>query len=167
MQFEKISYEQFKKDIGEGLPEATIRTIWEDIELPRRATVCSAGYDFFAPYSFKLPKGESILIPTGIKCELEEGLFLGILPRSSFGIKYGITLANTMGVIDADYYNNPKNEGHIFVKLNNEGQDIVVKAGEAFCQGIIQCYFKVSNDNTNAVREGGIGSTSEAVNANN
>ena len=102
MDFEKVSYEQFKKDLDEGLPEEIIQTIYNNIKLPKRATQNSAGYDFFAPYAFKLPEGQSILIPTGIKCNLEPDLFLGILPRSSFGIKYGITLANTMGVIDAD-----------------------------------------------------------------
>jgi dUTP pyrophosphatase len=167
MNFEKVSYEQFKKDLDEGLPEEIIQAIYDNIKLPKRATQNSAGYDFFAPYAFKLPEGQSILIPTGIKCKLEPNLFLGILPRSSFGIKYGITLANTMGVIDADYYNNPKNEGHIFVKLINNGKELSVLEGEAFCQGIIQQYFKTNDDNTTAKREGGIGSTSEVKNANN
>ena len=64
MKFEKISYEQFAKDIDEGLPEEIIKAIWEGIKLPKRATKNSAGYDFFAPYAFKLPAGQNILIPT-------------------------------------------------------------------------------------------------------
>ena len=167
MKFEKIGYEQFKKDIDEGLPEEIIKSMYDNIKLPKRATQNSAGYDFFAPFAFKLPAGHNILIPTGIKCDIENYLFLAILPRSSFGIKYGITLANTMGVIDADYYNNPKNEGHIFVKLVNEGKELAVLEGEGFCQGIIQRYYKVDDDNTTEQRQGGIGSTSEGNNANN
>ena len=159
MKFEKISYEQFAKDIDEGLPEEIIKAIWEGIKLPKRATKNSAGYDFFAPYAFKLPAGQNILIPTGIKCSLDEDKFLAIYPRSSFGIKYGITLANTTGIIDADYYNNPKNEGHIFVKLVNNGKELPVLEGEAICQGIITPFFKTEDDDSTDERVGGIGST--------
>ena len=84
---------------------------------------------------------------------------MAIYPRSSFGIKYGITLANTTGIIDADYYNNPKNEGHIFVKLVNNGKELSVLEGEAICQGIIIPFFKTEDDDTTEERVGGIGST--------
>jgi len=161
MQFEKISYEQFKKDMDGGLPEEIMQSLYEDIKIPKRATASSAGYDFYAPYAFKLPAGQSIVIPTGIKCRLDMDKFLAIYPRSSFGIKYGITLANTVGIVDADYADNPNNEGHIYVKLVNEGKELSVLQGEAFCQGIIQIYFKTSEDSTTTQRQGGIGSTSE------
>jgi dUTP pyrophosphatase len=90
--------------------------------------------------------------------------YLGILPRSGQGFKYSVRLCNTEGIIDADYYNNPKNEGLINIKLHNQGNDILlIPAGEAFCQGIFKKYLLADGDSleVGADRVGGIGSTSK------
>lgn len=133
-----------------------------DIPLPRRATTGSAGYDFFSPIEVSVSPNSTVLIPTNIKMQLDKGYVLEIYPRSSYGFKYGIMLANTVGIIDSDYYDNKDNEGHIFVKLRNLGdKTIEIKKGDAFCQGIIKKYYLVDNDSTNKERTGGIGSTNE------
>lgn len=137
---------------------------YDELKIPRRATLGSAGYDFFSPISFKLNPGENIVIPTFIKCRLNYRSVLMILPRSSYGFKYRMQLDNTMGVIDADYFNNENNEGHIFIKITNDSKlskVLSVNAGDAFAQGIIFNY-EVTDDDIalTSVRTGGIGSTS-------
>lgn len=158
MKFEKISYEQFERDIPD------IWGFYKDVRLPKRATKCSAGYDIFSLTDFELKPRQSILLPTGIKVQLDCDKFLLILPRSGQGFKYKVQLWNTAGVVDADYYNNEKNEGHIWVKLYNDspdGETLVVKKGDAICQGIILPYYKVDNDNSDEARNGGFGSTTK------
>ncbi len=178
--FKKISIEQFKKDWSSCYhkyqsSEEDIKTIYNRIQFPKRATTGSAGCDFFSPsyltiYTtgtqilsenpFKILKGE-IKILTGICCRIESGWVLQIYPRSSLGFKYGIHLAKTVGIIDSDYYNSD-NEGHIFVKLVNDSSicDIVrIKTGQAFCQGIFTPYGVTYDDNTDRKRNGGFGST--------
>ncbi|MDO5399254.1 MAG: deoxyuridine 5'-triphosphate nucleotidohydrolase, partial [bacterium] len=97
--FEKVSFEQFKKDFlytfrrGNEVSEeftSEILKIYNNIKLPERATKCSAGYDFFTPVSYHLTPGESVLIPTGIKCNINFGWVLQIYPRSGHGFKYGV-----------------------------------------------------------------------------
>ena len=161
MRFEKISEKQFEKDIVD------IWCDYGDLKLPARSTELSAGYDFFSPRDFTLRPGEHILIPTGIKFDCDSDKWLMIVPRSGQGFKYGIRLANSVGVIDADYFNNVKNEGHIWVKLEYPISSInnkpwIVERGEAFCQGIILPYYKVDNDNSKEIRKGGFGSTSNS-----
>ena len=181
-QFEKVSYEQFEKDFMSEFPESIyeeIQGIYEDLKLPARATDGSIGYDFFSPFKFDLKPGEEIKLPTGIKIELDPHLivmtvdrdgvslplcvyeWLGIYPRSGQGFKH-LRVANTVGVIDQDYYNNPKNEGHIWVKLVNGSPDKIFefKAGEGFAQGIINLSLRTSNDQGQSEqRSGGLGST--------
>ena len=111
--FEKVSYEQFEKDWVEtfdiDLSEDNewmkdhIRNIYDSIRLPKRSTSGSAGYDFFAPNRFVVRSLESYKIPTGIRCRIENGWVLTAFPRSGLGFKYGIRLANTVGIIDSDY----------------------------------------------------------------
>lgn len=135
---------------------------FESIKLPKRATRYSAGYDFFAPYDFTLKPNEAIIIPTGVKIQLDDDKFLALVPRSSLGFKYRCQISNTIGIIDSDYFDNKKNEGHILVKLVNNGdKEFVIKQGEAFCQGIILQYFLTEDDDSCAEREGGIGSTNK------
>lgn len=145
--------------------EATIvREQYDEIKTPKRATKYSAGYDFFAPFGFVLKPGETITIPTGIKCNLDEDKFLAIVPRSGLGFKYKLRLTNTLGVVDADYFNNEANEGHIFVKIsneNNENKELKVNKGEAFAQGIILSYFTTADDKVTKERKGGFGSTTK------
>ena len=157
MKFEKISYTQFKND------NIDVMCGYEQIKLPQRATKSSAGYDIYSVKSFELKPRQSILLPTGIKMRIDSDKFLLILPRSGQGFKYKVQLWNTAGVIDADYYNNESNEGHIWVKLYNdspEGETLVIKQGDAICQGIILPYYKVVDDDSEEIRSGGFGSTS-------
>lgn len=164
MKFEKVSLDQFVKDIqgcAPGLSKDGYEFMYNELKLPKRATTGSAGYDFFAPFSFQLKAGESIKIPTGIRAQLDNDKFLALYPRSGLGFKYKIQLYNTVGIIDADYYFSD-NEGHIFAKLYNDspdGETVTVYAGEAFAQGIIQQYYLTEDDNADEVRNGGFGST--------
>lgn len=155
--FEKVSKEQFSKDLKDLLNMED--NFYDDIVLPKRATTGSAGYDFTSPIDFTIKPGEMIKIPSGIRCYIEEGYVLNIYPRSSLGFKYQMTLANTTGIIDADYYN-ALNEGHIIVALVNRGnKDIVIKKGDRFVQGIfLKFYTAIEGEVTNK-RQGGFGSS--------
>ena len=136
---------------------------YEELKKPERATRGSAGYDFFSPISFKLKPGQTIKVPSCIKCSLNHGNVLFVLPRSSYGFNFRLQLDNTVGVIDEDYYNNVSNEGHIMIKVTNdskEGKVIEVNAGDAFAQGIILPYVITNDDETTSTRTGGMGSTS-------
>lgn len=151
--FLKISDSQVKADGLENL--------LGEIKLPRRATTGSCGYDFFMPYDITLNPGEDIKIPTYIRAKIMDGWFLMIVPRSSLGFKYKLGLANTAGIIDSDYYY-AKNEGHIFVKLVNNGNTVVtINKGEAFCQGIFIPFGVVNGDDAYEHRVGGFGSTNK------
>ena len=155
--FEKVSFGRYNLDsVGH-------RIEYEDIKLPMQATKKSNGHDFFLPRDITIPFGGYVTIPTGIRAILEDNEVLLILPRSGLGFKYGITLANTIGDIDADY-SDSDNEGHIFVKLVNSsplanGKDITLKKGEAFCQGIILNYITADGAESIEIRNGGFGST--------
>lgn len=160
--FEKISFEQFEKDLSaDAWISPVINVMYEQIKLPQRATKGSAGYDIFAPYDIIIPPQGTVKIPTGIRVQLDPDKFLAIYPRSGLGFKYKMQLFNTVGIIDSDYYYSD-NEGHIWCKFYNDspdGKDIVINKGEAMCQGIIQQYFKADDDNADGVRNGGFGST--------
>lgn len=156
--FEKVSFKQYAKSVGGDID---LHTEYESIKLPKRATIGSAGYDFFAPFDFELNVGETIKIPTGIRVLLDSDKFLAIYPRSGLGFKYRLQLDNSVGVVDSDY-SGANNEGHIFIKITNdghEGKTILIKKGEAFAQGIITQYFVTIDDETSGVRNGGFGST--------
>lgn len=131
------------------------------IKQPRRATRESAGYDIFAPTDIYLKPGEEIKVPTGIRAFMNKGEVLLIMPRSGIGFKHYCRLANTVGVIDSDYAKSD-NEGHIFVKLRNEGdKDMAIKEGEAMCQAIFMPFLLVDGDDFESgdERNGGLGST--------
>lgn len=153
--FEIISINQFNKDFKDT------DTKYDDIIIPKRSTKFSAGYDFYMPYDLTVKKNEVVLIPTGIKTMLNSDEFLGIYIRSSLGFKYNLRMCNQVGIIDSDYYNNTSNEGHIFVKLKNEGDnDIILKKYDRYVQGIIQKYYIVDNEKEiEDIRVGGIGSS--------
>lgn len=165
-QFHKVSYAQFEadwKDSFEGTSEETIREIYDQILLPRRATRGSAGYDFFSPIDFTLEPGETIKIPTGIRVFIEEDWVLNIFPRSGLGFKFRLQMNNTVGIIDSDYFYSD-NEGHIFVKLTNdtnEGKKVSVAQGTGMVQGIFMQYGITIDDKVTDVRNGGFGSTTK------
>ena len=153
--FEKISFEQFKKDIKDD------KELYESYILPKRSTKTSAGYDFFALYDYTLKPGETMKVPTGIKASMESDEVLFLIDRSSMGFKYNVRMCNQVGVIDSDYYNNDSNEGHMWVALKNEGdKDYIINKGDAYCQGIFIKYLTVG-DEVSSVRTGGIGSTNK------
>lgn len=164
-EFEKVSFKQFE-DAWKNIfltSDEEIKRLYESIKLPCRATSGSAGYDFFTPIDITLNPKENILLPTGIRVKIDEGWFLGIMPKSGLGFKFRLQMDNTIGVIDADYYNSD-NEGHIFVKLTNDSNQnkvISVKAGASICQGIFLPFGITITDSVTNIRNGGLGSTSK------
>lgn len=132
----------------------------DDVKLPERATANSAGYDFFAPEDITLPAKTLTRVMTGIKCELRPYMVLILANRSSNPSKKGLYLANGVGIVDADYYNNLDNEGEIgFEFYNNSKEDIIILKNEKIGQGIITTYVRVEDDKATGSREGGFGST--------
>jgi dUTP pyrophosphatase len=163
--FEKVSFGQFstaiKDEFGALYGDEGIRKLYDDLQLPTRSTVGSAGYDFKAPIEFTLRPGETIKIPTGIRVKIDEGWWLGCFPSSGLGFKYRLQLDNTVGVIDSDYYPS-QNEGHIFAKVTNDshtGRTISVNLGDAFLQGVFIPFGITYDDDVTGVRNGGMGST--------
>ena len=154
--FEKISFEQFKKDIVDDI------SLYEEYNIPKRSTENSAGYDFVAITDLVIKPNDILKIPTGIKASMASDEVLLLIVRSSMGFKYNVRMCNQVGVIDSDYYNNVDNEGHIFIKLQNEGdKDYVVKRGDKIVQGIFTKFLITDDDMTKEKRVGGIGSTSK------
>ena len=162
--FEKVSFERFKNASAEIMPEKAADIVYSSLKLPRRATKGSAGYDFYTPFDIKLEPGESVKVPTGIRCSMDEGWVLKIYPRSGLGFKYRLQLNNTVGIIDSDYYYSD-NEGHIMIKITNDSKDgktVEIRAGEGFAQGIFVEYGITYDDEANEERNGGFGSTTRA-----
>ena len=185
IKFEKVSFEQYYKDIKSpqiingakiytGVKtEQDARILYDQIKLPKRGTVGSAGYDFFITQDIVCGFGGIIYVPTGIKVKLPKGYFLGLYNRSSIITYEGFGLYSDSYIIDEDYYNNEKNEGHIcpfminkykgindhiWPNMDNNWQ-INIKQGTAVFQGIIQPYSITCDDSTTRVRTGGYGST--------
>lgn len=148
----------------------------EDINLPVRKTNASAGYDFEAAESLIVPSiwkvlaekvfvGEATglkatLIPTGIKSYMLDDEYLQLSIRSGTALKTGLILANGVGIVDSDYYNNPDNEGHIMFPVHNLGfKDKLIKKGERIGQGLFLNYLKADDDMSDGIRTGGFGST--------
>lgn len=102
------------------------------------------------------------LVSTGVKCQLDPGYYLELSPRSSTPLKYWLVMANSVGIIDADYYNNPDNEGEIFLQLINLSPfNIQLHKGDVIGQGIIKKYEVTNDDKAIGERLGGFGSTSK------
>lgn len=168
--FEKVSFEQFLTDYCDTLggldinDEETIveaRSVWNTIRLPKRSTKGSAGYDICSTIDFIIKPNQTVKIPTGIRCKMEDGWVLKIYPRSGLGFKYRAQLNNTVGIIDEDYYYSD-NEGHIFVKITNDSNEdkvLSVNIGDKIVQGIFVPFGITIDDDVNEVRNGGFGST--------
>ena len=158
--FEKISFEQFKKDISDD------KSLYESYSLPKRSTSKSAGYDISSVEAGIIKPGERKRFRTGLKVMMNDDEVLYLYGRSSMGYKYGVTLANGVGVIDADFYNNPDNEGHFSVCLINNGEeDFKVEIGDRIAQGVFTPYLVVDNEEEiKTKRIGGIGSTNKKGN---
>lgn len=180
--FEKVPFETFRTDCAK-IPEMQslceddaafnrrIQGSYDEFRLPARATPGSAGYDFFIPFDVTIQPGGSATIPTGVRIVMPESAVLLLVPRSGSGFKYGVSLANTVGVIDSDYYNpSTGSEGHIMVKLFNHDhhEAVTFHFNDGFVQGIIVPYSTLPEyDNENVElygveeRTGGFGSTSK------
>ncbi len=142
--FEKISFEQFKKDVKDD------KKLYESYNIPKRQTKYAAGYDFEALEDLVLKPNEIKKIPTGIKANMNGDEVLFLIDRSSQGFKYNVRMCNQVGVIDKDYYNNKDNEGHIWIRLQNEGdKDYIVKKGSGIIQGVFMKYLTIDNEEEN------------------
>lgn len=171
--FEKVSYEEYKRAIFDEYSDVSLteedraeiedyaENNYQKIQLPKRSTTGSAGYDIRIPSGIGLPAGATLKIPTGIRVKIDEGWWFAVVPRSSLGFKYRLQLDNTIGVVDSDYYY-ADNEGHIFLKLTNdsrEGKTLRLEENQAICQGIFIPYGITYDDCVDTKRTGGLGST--------
>ena len=139
--FEKISFEQFKKDVLDDI------NLYNEYKLPQRDSDSTAGYDIYLLEDLVIEPNEIKKIPTGIKSFFKKDEVLFLIVRSSTGFKYNIRLCNQVGVIDADYYNNKNNEGHIWVKIQNESKEkVIIPREEAIVQGIFLKYLTTQSD---------------------
>lgn len=146
MRYFEVVKDEFRKNEGE-------------IKLPTRASEHSAGYDFYSPIDTVVPPHESVMIWTDIKAHMYYDNALMIIPRSSMG-KHPIMIANTVGLIDSDYYSNPDNDGNIGFRLYNLSDiPYEIKAGDRIGQGIFIKYGTVKDDITTTQRSGGFGSS--------
>ena len=161
--FEKVSFEQFQSGFDGEFTLEEIKEMYENLQLPKRATKGSAGYDFFAPIDINLNPGQTIKVPTGIRSSMEDGWVLKLYPRSGLGFKYRLQLNNTVGIIDSDYYYS-SNEGHIFAKITNDSNEnkiVSIKKNTGFIQGIFLEYGITYDDEVEEIRDGGFGSTTK------
>lgn len=132
-----------------------------DIEIPKRSTKRSAGYDFALIEETVIPAGKIVWGKTGLKAYMNDDEVLFLYPRSSLARKRGLMLSNNVGVVDADYYGNVDNDGHIMISLYNfTNKDVTLPKGERVAQGIFQKYLKATDEeDVIQEREGGFGST--------
>lgn len=152
-------HKQNKKEVT--VPGMGTQVLYADIQLPTRNDHRSAGYDFYLPQDVILLPGRKTLIWLDVKAYMQEDEVLEIYPRSSIGIKQGIMLSNTVGIIDASYYENEGNDGNIGLSLlNTSGVGVELKKGERVAQGVFKKFLTVDNDEPlNDVRKGGMGSS--------
>ena len=135
-------------------------TKYPNAVIPYRSTAGSAGYDFECVENTIIHPYSIALIPTGIKAQIDNGYYLQLALRSSTPKKKGLMLANSIGIIDADYYNNPDNEGHIMFQVYNfTNSDVTISVGERIGQGVFLKYYTTNNDTATGDRLGGFGST--------
>lgn len=131
-----------------------------NVKLPKRKTKKSAGYDFFAIEDFTLYPNKLCIVPTGVKAYMEDDEVLYLHIRSSVAFKRGVRMLNSIGVIDADFVDNPDNEGEISLGLLSHNDDIVhIQKGERIAQGVFHKFLITDDDDAEGQRVGGIGST--------
>ena len=136
------------------------------IHLPVRKTAYSAGYDIEAAEDCVIPpfkRGDKpYLVKTGLKAYMQEDEYLKLCNRSSNPGKKGLILANSIGVVDADYYGNPDNDGHImFAFINVKEEETIIKKGDCIGQAIFEKFLTTDNDIAEGERTGGFGSTNK------
>jgi dUTP pyrophosphatase len=135
--------------------------VQEDAILPQRMTRQSAGYDLYANETTVIQPFSVKIVPTGVKVRMPYWMYLQLSVRSSIGIKQQLIMPNGIGIIDADYYNNPDNGGHIFVPLlNMSSRTITIDKHTRIAQGVFLNYNMVDRDHPMCEdRYGGCGST--------
>ena len=139
---------------------ATVKGFETTATIPVRKTFNSAGYDICAAFDGMIPARGTGIVETGVKAYMRANEYLSLYIRSSIGFKNGLALSNGTGIIDADYVDNPDNEGHIMLGLRNfSDKDFYYKAGDRLAQGIFQTYLMTDDDRAHEKRLGGIGST--------
>lgn len=148
--FEKISFEQFKKDVKDDI------NLYNEYLLPQRDSDSTAGYDIYLLEDLHILPNEIKKLPTGIKAHFQKDEVMFLIVRSSTGFKYNIRLCNQVGVIDADYYNNKENEGHIWVKIQNESdKEVFISKGQSIVQAIFLKYLTTDSDGNINIARGG------------
>lgn len=175
-EFETVSLNEFKTRMEQLVPKSIVspgkyEEIYNNLVLPYRKTIGSAGFDFTVPFEFELKPGESIQIPTGIKCKMKLSWVLLLSVRSGCG-QYRIQLDDTIPAIDSDYYNCLRNEGHIIIKITNDNREkMVIKFNKntSFIQGFFFQYGVTYTDwrKKKKKRQGGFGSTGNQNNVGN
>ncbi len=132
-----------------------------NLSRPKRGSRHSAGYDIALCEDIHIEPGAVVLGPTGLKAYMQDDEVLKVYPRSSLPRKHGLTIPNNVGIIDADYYGNPDNDGAIYVQLHNfTDQPVSLPKGTRIAQGIFVKYLKADDDEVlNDKRNGGFGST--------
>lgn len=159
--FEKVSLQQFTEDWNNIVKAGDAEAVYQSLRLPERATAGSAGYDFYAPVDIDLKPGASVLIPTGIRAKMGSGWVLMLFPRSSLGFKYRMQLDNTVGIIDADYYD-ADNEGHIMCRITNDSlcdKVLHIDKSAGMVQGVFVPFGITDDDSAEGKRTYGFGST--------
>lgn len=132
----------------------------QEILLPKRGTVQSAGYDFFLQQDVVIPGYGELFIASDVKAYMQENEVLVVHIRSSAGTKKNLRLKNGTGIIDADYYSNTDNDGNIGFFIENTGNmPQYIERGDRIAQGIFMPYLKADDDNENTTRTGGYGHT--------
>jgi dUTP pyrophosphatase len=171
--FEKVSFEEFSKGVKKNssiTDEEELRKLYDDLPNPCRSTLHAGGYDFYAPYDFVLKPNETIVVPTGFRVHMNNDEIFNLFIRSGTGFKYNVRLSNQVGVIDADYFGNSNNEGHMFASFTNHGtkdwvnttKGLDKKEKSKMVQGIFMPYYLTKDDESlNIVRNGGFGSTNK------
>lgn len=168
--------------IAEAEQGAMLPQGFDKLQLPTRSTSKSAGYDFMSTDYVTVPSiwkqatkyfynalftgaeaekaFKPTLVPTGVKAYMQDGEYLELANRSSNPLKRFLILANGVGVIDKDYYNNPDNDGHIMFQFINFGiKDQTICPGDKIGQGIFKQFLLADGDNATGSRDGGFGST--------
>ncbi len=171
--FEKISLAEFSKGVKantDKFNDEEIQKLYEDLPFPCRSTIHAGGYDFYAPYDFILKPGETIVVPTGFRVHMNNDETFNLFIRSGTGFKFNVRLSNQIGIIDADYYGNSKNEGHMFVSFTNHGSKewinktigVEKENKSKMVQGLFMPFYITKDDVClNIVRSGGLGSTNK------
>jgi len=160
--FEKVSFDRFCEDwmsLSNGNTSHDAHVAYSGIALPTRATTGSAGHDICTPFEIQLGAGQNCKMPTGLRCAIDDGYVMLIVPRSSIGMKHNLIIKNTIGVIDSDYYS-ADNEGHIWLSFHNYGNKPVhINAFDRVAQAVFVPYGVADTEEVTAKRTSGIGST--------